>query len=90
MEKRFLSCEVGKGMFQGEQIVSFKVGETNISSIVNTGFIKNGKLEVDVYDTKEDELLIGIPGESFSTTRKIWVPKEMIEEIVNDPERHRY
>lgn len=79
IKKAFLNCEVGAGMFRGERIVSFVVEGNNISAIVNEGFVKGERLEVDVYSQKGDELLIGIPGESFSTPRKIWVPIEMIK-----------
>jgi len=77
-KKGLLNCNVGKGMFQGEIIVSFTVKGNTISAIVDKEHIKRGELEVDIFGKKGDELLIGIPGESFSSSRKIWVPEQMV------------
>ena len=75
-----LKCKVGDGMFEGERIVSFKINGNTISAIVNKESVRDKNLlEVDIYKKKGKEVLIGIPGEVFSTSRKIWIPKEAIE-----------
>jgi len=75
-----LKCKVGDGMFEGEQIVSFNIKGNTVSAIVDKKSVKGKKeLEVDVYKKRGEEVLIGIPGETFSTSRKIWVPQEEIE-----------
>ncbi|MEW6686446.1 MAG: hypothetical protein AB1393_09635 [Candidatus Edwardsbacteria bacterium] len=75
-----LKCEVKDGMFEGEQIVSFNIKGNTVSAIVDKESVRDKKrLEVDVYKKKGEEVLIGIPGEPFSTSRKIWVPQEEIE-----------
>jgi len=82
MKKGRLKCEVAEGMFKGERIVSLLNIEGNtISAIVNEeSIIDDTFLEVDVYKEKKGKgVLIGIPGETFSTPRKIWVRK--IEKI---------
>lgn len=75
-----LRCKVKDGMFEGEQIVSFGIKGNTVSAIVNKESVKDKKrLEVDVYKKKGEEVLIGIPGETFSTSRKIWVSQKEIE-----------
>jgi len=75
-----LKCKAGKGMFEGEKIVSYKINDKINSAIVyEECVIDKNKLKVDIYEKKGDKLLIGIPGETFSTSRKIWVPQEIIE-----------
>ena len=75
-----LKCKVGGGMFEGERIISFIINGSTVSAIVNKENIKNKEwLEVDIYKERGKELLIGIPGETFSTTRKIWVSQERIK-----------
>ena len=75
----FVTCAVDKGMFRGEKIVSFKVMGEEISAIVNENSVKNGnQLEVNVLRAGKDKILIGLPGESFSTSRRVWVNKQEI------------
>lgn len=75
-----LKCKVGNGMFKGEQIVSFDIKGNTVSAIVDKKSVKDKeRLEVDVYKKRGEKVLIGIPGETFSTPRKIWVPQEEIE-----------
>lgn len=75
----FVTCDVNKGMFRGEKIVSFKVMGEEISAIVNENSVKSGnRLEVSVLESKKDKVLIGLPGESFSTSRHVWVNKQEI------------
>lgn len=72
--KALVKVDVGNGMFRGEKIVSLKVMGEDVSAIVNEKCVKGGnKLEVNVYDKKAGRSLIGLPGESFSTSRKVWV-----------------
>lgn len=75
----FVTCDVNKGMFRGEKIVSFKVMGEEISAIVNENSVKNGnQLEVSVLGASKGMILIGLPGESFSTSRRVWVNKQEI------------
>jgi len=74
-----LKCEVGNGMFEGEQIVSFNIKGNTVSAIVDKESVKGKKLEVDIYENRRGKVLIGIRGETFSTSRKIWVPQKEIE-----------
>lgn len=74
-----LECEVSDGMFKGEKLILFKIGERSISASVSAESVNGSLLKVDVYQKKGDEVLIGIPGESFSSTRKVWIPKEMLK-----------
>lgn len=76
MVRAFVPCAVNKGMFKGEKIVSFLVMGEEISAIVNENSVKNGdKLEVNVLQSINDKVLIGLPGESFSTSRNVWIRK---------------
>jgi len=75
-----LKCEVGKGMFKGEKIVSYKInGKINSAIVYEECVTDQNRLKVDIYEEKGNKLLIGIPGETFSTSRKIWVPQERIK-----------
>jgi len=75
-----LECKVGKGMFGGEKIVSYTInGKINSAIVYEECVTDKNRLKVDIYEKREGELLIGIPGETFSTSRKIWVPRETIE-----------
>jgi len=79
-KRGLLKCKVGKGMFEEEQIVSFDVKGNIVSAIVDKESVKDKNwLEVDVCGRRKNELLIGIPGETFSTSRKIWVSKEKVK-----------
>ena len=78
-KKGLIECDVGEGMFEGEKIISFKTDTSTISAIVNQSSIVENKLQVDIYADKEDKFLIGIPGETFSSTRKIWIEREKIK-----------
>jgi hypothetical protein len=77
-KKGLIECDVGEGLFEGEKIISFKTDTNTISAIVNQTSIIGSKLQVDIYEDKEDKSLIGIPGETFSSARKIWIEKEKI------------
>lgn len=75
-----LKCEVGEGMFKGEKIVSYKInGKVNSAIVYEECVTDQNRLKVDICERKGNKLLIGIPGETFSTSRKIWVPYETIE-----------
>jgi hypothetical protein len=75
--RAFVLCDVNKGMFRGEKIVSFIVMGEEISAIVNESSVKNGnKLEVNVLESNKDKVLIGLPGESFSTSRRVWMNRQ--------------
>ncbi len=76
----FINCEVGKGMFQGEKIVSLKVMGQDVSAIVNEKSVKDDKLQVNIYEAKQGRVLIGLPGESFSTSRKVWIDSREISQ----------
>lgn len=72
-----VKVDVGNGMFRGEKIVSFKIMGEDVSVIVNEKSVKSGgKLEVNIYEAKKGRVLIGLPGESFSTSRKVWVDRQ--------------
>jgi len=74
-----LECKVGARMFEGERVVAIHVHGKTISAIVEERSIEEQALRVDICDMnkKTKEILVRVPGESF-TTRKIWVPKEMV------------
>jgi len=74
-----LECEVSDGMFKGEKLISFEFEERLISASVSAKSITGNLLKVDIYEEKKGQVLIGIPGESFSSTRKIWIPKEILK-----------
>lgn len=74
--RAFVSCDVEKGMFRGEKIVSFKVMGQDVSAIVNEKSVIHGRLEVSILGSQAGRILIGLPGESFSTSRKVWVNKQ--------------
>ncbi len=76
--KAYLTCDIDEGMFLGEKIVSISVTGKEVSVIVSKESVRTGKLEVIVYDQKGDQSLIGLPGESFSTSRKIWIDKTQL------------
>jgi len=76
--KGLLECGyVGDGMFSGEKNVVFRLKNKNESAIINERFIKKVVI-VTILKKKGDKYLVGIPGETFSTSRKIWVPKKKI------------
>ena len=67
-------------MFEGEKIVSYEInGKINSAIVYEECITDRNKLEVDICDEKDNKLLIGIPGETFSTSRKIWISKKKIE-----------
>jgi hypothetical protein len=75
-----LKCKVNDGMFAGEQIVSFGTKGNTVSAIVNKRSVaRRNRLKVAVYKKKGRHVLIGIPGETFSTSRKIWVLEKETE-----------
>jgi hypothetical protein len=74
-----LECEVSNGMFKGEKLISFEFEGRLISASVSAESISGNLLKVDIYEEKKGQVLIGIPGESFSSTRKIWIPKEILK-----------
>lgn len=76
--RAFVSCDVENGMFRGEKIVSFKVMGQDVSAIVNEKSVIHGKLQVNILGSQEGRVLISLPGESFSTSRKVWVNQQEI------------
>jgi hypothetical protein len=74
----FLSCEVSDGMFRGEKIVSLRIADNDISVIVNANRLTGNKLKVDVLDKRGKDCLIGLPGESFSTSRQLWISQDLL------------
>src|SRR5215467_11839752 len=75
--RAFVTCAITKGMSRGEKIVSFVVMGQEISAIVNANSVKNGnRLEVSVLESNKDQVLVGLPGESFSTSRRVWMNRQ--------------
>ena len=78
-KRAYLKCEdIDDGMFRGEKIVSVSVMGKDVSVIVSEKSVSTGKLEVTVYDQKGEQYLIALPGESFSTSRKLWIDKTQL------------
>lgn len=75
----YLHCEVEGGMFNQEKIVSVTLGDVDISVIVNDTAINHGRLQVHVYGKKGKSYLIGLPGESFSSPRIMWVDQAQLQ-----------
>ena len=75
----YVVCDVGSGMFSGEMIVSLVVKDESISVIVNDSDVSHGRLQVQVYDKKGDQYLIGLPGEAFSSSRKLWIGQNQLQ-----------
>lgn len=74
--RAFVLCDVNEGMFRGEKIVSFRVMGEEISAIVNEKSVNDNRLQVNVLESDQDRVLIGLPGESFSTSRRVWMNKK--------------
>lgn len=78
--RTFISCDVNDGMFRGEKIVSFRVMGEEISAIVNENSVSGNRLEVNVIESDRDKVLVGLPGESFSTSRRVWMNKQELSQ----------
>lgn len=76
-----LNCKVSKGMFEGEKIVVVESSTgASISAIVNKESVVNSHaIKVEVFDKKQTDYLVRLPGETFSTPRKVWVPGKNLE-----------
>lgn len=76
----FISAsDVDEGTFHGEKVVSFHISGSNYSLIVSSESVEGNKLKVDVLSKKGDRYLIGFPGESFTSPRRVWVEKDHLE-----------
>jgi hypothetical protein len=75
----YLRCNIENGMFNHEKIASFTLGDADISVIVNDQAVHSGRLRVQVYGKKGDTFLIGVPGETFSSSRKMWVNQAQLQ-----------
>ena len=74
----YLNCEIEEGMFGTEKIVSVRVADEDISIIVSSENLNGGKLQVEVIGRKGSQYLVDLPGESFSTAKKVWVPQNSL------------
>lgn len=80
-EKRFLKCKVSDGMFEGEKIVVVESSKgATISAIVNKKSVVNShEVKVEVCGKNKTDYLVRLPGESFSTPRKVWVSEKSLD-----------
>jgi hypothetical protein len=78
--KAYIRCQVENGMFNHEKIASITLGDVDISVIVDEQAVqKSGLLQVHVYGKKGNTFLIGLPGETFSSSRKMWVDQGQLQ-----------
>lgn len=62
--KYFIKCQVESGMFPNERVVSFWAENTKVSFFVNSLFLQDDILKIELLDQNQSHALIKIPGES--------------------------
>jgi len=62
-KKVYLTCNVSEGQFSNESAVSMEDYQGGkYSGFFNNNSIKDGKLEVKIWNEKENLVLVGLPG----------------------------
>ncbi len=75
MKKARLPVEVNPGMFRSERSVSFEVGGRRYSLIVDQEDVEDNHLVVYLVEQGEDEAVIDLPRDTFTSGNRIRVPK---------------
>jgi hypothetical protein len=70
-----IRVSVHPGIFSSERYISFEAGGTGYSLFVDEADVQDGTLEVNVVAESNDEVLIDLPRDTFTTGNRIRVPK---------------
>ena len=73
--KRRIRVTVGPGIFSSERSASFQVNDQNYTLIVDEFSIVDDTMEVRVIAEGENEALIDLPRDTFTTGNRIRYPK---------------
>jgi hypothetical protein len=87
MSQARIRVEVAPGMFSCEKAVSFRVGPTKYSMLLDSSCVHENTITVDVINRDERRALIELPAETLVHGRRIHVPLELLES--HDPMRPR-
>lgn len=78
MGKKRLRVNVGEGMFNTERTVSFQAGEKNYTLIVDEDDVQDNALEVYVIAQENEESIVDLPRDTFTSGSRIRVPNTLI------------
>jgi hypothetical protein len=76
--KRRLRVDVQPGMFQSERTVSFEAGGRRYVMIVDEEDVRDGTLVVYVVDQRDDEALVDLPRDTFSSGSRVRIPNSAL------------
>jgi hypothetical protein len=78
MERR-LRVTVQPGMFPSERTVSFEAGGRNYTLVVDERDVAaDGTLVVHVVDQRDDEALVDLPRETFTSGSRVRIPRSVL------------
>jgi len=79
MNKAKICVAVGAGMFSSERAVSFRVNGTTYNLVVDPSDIsESNMLSVLVIQREQDESIVDLPRETFTTGNRIRVPTSLL------------
>lgn len=74
-----IRVNVAAGMFSHEKVVSFRVGTTKYSLILNSEQIQGSTICVGVINYDERGALVELPAETLTYGRRVRVPLDLLE-----------
>ena len=76
--KRYIDVEVSAGMFSCERVVEFSAGDRNYCLFVDESSLRDNSLEVYLIELLEDEAIIELPRDTFTSGTRVRVPRDML------------
>jgi hypothetical protein len=78
MSQAHIRVEVASGMFSCEKAVSFRVGSTQYSMILDSSQIHEDTIAVSVLKHDEREALVELPVETLTYGKRVWIPLDLL------------
>lgn len=90
--KNYLQCKIGRGLFNGEYIVTISLEGKIVSAVVGDRSVKladrppktleqeiDGYVNVSVIEKGKEKTLVSLPGEVFGSYNSFWVPAKALQ-----------
>jgi hypothetical protein len=78
MCKAHLAVQVAPGVFSSERLVSFHVAGEKYCLIVDEADVVNGQLSVYILGQNENNYMVSLPRETFTSGTSVVIPKNQI------------
>ena len=78
--KRYLRVKTSPGMFSSERCAAFSANGQHYSLLADESFFQDELMEVYLIEPVEDQIIVQLPADTFTSGCRIRVPWEMLIE----------